>query len=337
MTLNYFSRLQFVYSMRFKIALPLLTIFLLTSCISSLQRLSEKESSLKTQGGYDSYLALEYLEFSRNLAAIKDHSKSKYFAEKGLAVIAGADVIPEDPAKWKADPAQMEEMILMQRRLEMVMMVPHMRFYMPIQLSHLSYLYDCWISRESKAVFRADELAQCRTRFYKLLDEVELYIDDLKKDKQPKVEIKEPEFERFEILFDLNSSKFNDKANKELVATIKHLLTLKGDYRILLVGNADRTGRELYNQNLALNRAEVVKNYLVKNGVVKDLIELRSVGEDFPDIITKSGTQQQFNRTVGIYVLKGFGSFSSFPLPLIENYVYREEVKKARAERGLKN
>jgi hypothetical protein len=86
-----------------------------------------------------------------------------------------------------------------------------------------------------------------------------------------------------------------------------------------------------------LNRANTVRNYLVKNGVPENLIEMRSMGEDFPDIITKDGSQQQLNRTVGIYILKGFGTFSSFPLPLIENYVYRKEVEKAREARGLAN
>lgn len=310
----------------------------LTSCSpTSLQLLSEKEDNFKTRGGYDSYLALEYLQFSRNLATVKDKKNSKYFAEKGLAVSRGEDVVPENPIKWNADPGQIETMVMMQKRLEMALMAPHMKFYLPIQLAHLTYLYDCWISRESKAVFRADELAQCRVRFSKLLDEVEHYIDDSRKDKHSKIEIKEPEFERFEILFDLNNVKFNDKANKDLVAFLKHLATLHGDYHLLLVGNADRVGKELYNQSLALSRAEVVKNYLIKNGVEKGLIEMRSVGENFPDIITKDDTQQQSNRTVGIYVLKGLGSFSSIPLPLIENYVYREEVKKARTVRGLKN
>ena len=111
---------------------------------------------------------------------------------------------------------------------------------------------------------------------------------------------------------------------------------MKGDYRLLLVGSADRTGQELLNQNLALKRVEVVKNYFIKNGVTEDLIETRSFGEDFPDIITAKGVQEQSNRAVGIYVLKGAKSFDGIPLPLIENFVYREGIEKARKDRGLK-
>lgn len=313
----------------------LIPFFLLISCTTKLERLSRVEGSLRTERKYDSYLALEYLEYSRNLASVKDKKKSEYFAKKGLDLIDRKIIVPENPINWEADPAQVEEMVLMQDRLETILNTSNLKFYLPIQLAHLTYLYDCWISRESKAVFRADELAQCRVRFYKLAEEIEHYLVDLKKDQQPKVKIIEPEFERFEILFDFNSSKFNDKANADLIKILNYLKTIQVGYRILLVGNADRSGHELYNRDLASYRAEVVKYYLSKNGVAKESIETRSAGEDFPDILTKDGVHQQSNRTVGIYVMKGLRDFSDYPLPLIENYVYRDEIKKARKERGL--
>jgi outer membrane protein OmpA-like peptidoglycan-associated protein len=324
-------------------SLLVVVLFLLFSCThtnragSLLDQLSSEESSLKTRSEYNSYLALEYLQFARNLASVKDNKNAQFFAKKGLETSHGEIVIPENPITWKADPAQIEEMILMQKRLELVLIEPQLKFYLPIQLAHLTYLYDCWVSRESKAVFRVDELAQCRTRFSKLLDEIERYTDDLKKDKQPKVEIKDPEIERFEILFDLNVAKLNDKGLKDMLKVLKYLESLNGNYRILVVGNADRVGIELYNQTLALNRAEVIRDYLIKNGAFENLVELRSFGEDFPDIVTKNGSQQQLNRAVGIYVLKGYATFSSFPLPLLENYIYKKEVMRARDERGLKN
>ncbi len=321
--------------MRFTIFL--VALFTLFSCAApSIDILSGQESALRTRGKYESYLALEYLEFSRKLVAVDDKKTAEYFSKKGLKIISGDEEIPENPIKWKADSAQMEEMVMMQKRLEQVLIDQQLKFQLPIQLAHLTYLYDCWISRESKAVFRSDELAQCRVRFSKLLDEVEQYSDERGKDRQAKVEIVEPKFEQFEIFFDLNNSKFNDKANKDLLALLKYLSELYGDYRILLVGNADRVSNEILNQQLAHKRAEMVKNYLAKNGVAENMIELRSVGEDFPDLLTKDGAQQQSNRTVKIYVLRGAKSFENFPLPLIENFVYRESVLKARKDRGLK-
>ena len=317
----------------------LVVILLLQGCAfapSSMSILSGQEPMLRSKNTYDSYLALEYLTFSRKLISVKDEKNADYFAKKGKEVSLGKGQAPENPLKWKADSVQMAEMILMQKRLEDVLNTPKIKFYLPIQTAHLTYLYDCWIARESKEIFRADELAQCRVRFSKLLGEIENYIDDFGKDKTPKVEIKELEFEHFEILFDLAIFKLNEKGNKDLVALLKHLKELSGNYRLLLVGNADRLGQELYNETLAFDRTQIVKNYLLKNGVAEKLIEIRSIGEDFPDILTKDGDSNQFNRSVGIYIMKGNGTFDNYPLPLLENITYRAEVEKARDGRGLK-
>ncbi|MDX2082564.1 MAG: OmpA family protein [Rickettsiales bacterium] len=293
------------------------------------------ENALKRVGTFNTYLALEYLDFSRNLAAGKNKKDAQYFLNKSSLIAQDKVIVPENPIDWKADPTQIEELVAMQKRLDIIS-TPQLQNQLPIQLAHLTYLYDCWVAKESQPIFKANEIAKCRGRFYKLLEEIEFYVDKQKEIAKPETKITEPEFKRFEILFDLASYKFNDKANKDFLKILDHLMTLNGNYRLLLVGSADRTGKELLNKSLALKRVETVKNYLIKNGVTQDLIATRSFGEDFPDIITSKGAQEQGNRAVGIYVLKGANSFESFPLPLIENFVYREGVQKARRERGLK-
>ncbi len=317
----------------------LLTLLFFSSCLYSKKEkgfdVVANENALRAQGTFNAYLALEYLDFSRNLAIGKNKKDAAYFLAKSKRVAEDKVIIPENPLNWGADPNQMEELVAMQKRLDVVS-TPQMQNQLPIQMAHLTYLYDCWAAKESKPIFKSSELAKCRIRFYKLLEEIEFYIEKQKEDLQPITEIVEPEFKRFEILFDLSSFKFNDRANKDFHEMLDYVMSMKGDYRLLLVGSADRTGKELLNQNLALKRVEVVKNYLIRNGVTNDLIETRSFGEDFPDIITSNGVQEQSNRVVSIYVLKGAKSFDIFPLPLIENFVYREGVEKARKERGLK-
>lgn len=321
----------------FKKTLSFLVISLLAlSCasITNLQILSQKEQNLKSRGDYKAYLALEYLQFSRNLVVGNSKHDSEYFAKKGLSLLSGKEIVPENPLNWDADLVQMEELVAMQKRLELLM-DPEILTNMPIQMAHLTYLYDCWASKESKSIFRAADLSKCRDRFYKLLEELEYYVDYLEKDKQPRTRIIEPKFKRFDIFFDLSSHKFNDEANKDFLKILKYLTSLKKSYKVLLVGNTDRTGSNLYNQSLSLKRSATVKNYLVKNGVSKDLIQTRSLGENFPDIITKDGVQQQRNRSVSIYILTGVKSFSGYPLPVIENFIYKENIKQTRVKRGL--
>lgn len=312
----------------------LISLVALTSCISNLNNLTRKENTLRLEGFYSSYLALEYLEYSRSLATNYSWYNSEYFAKKGLDVSRGFKVEPESPMKWNVDPIEYEDAIMAQKRLERVS-IYEMQKRLPIQMAHLTFLYDCWISKESKPAFRLGEMARCKVRFYKLLNEVEQYLEDLHKDKGPKTIIKEPEFERFEIRFDFDKYYLNDKANKKMIEVLKHLDDLNGDYSVLLVGNADRVDNNLYNETLALKRVKTVQEYLQRNGVKNDMISVRSFGENLPDIITKDAIQHQLNRTVSIYVLKGIGDFSTYPVPLIENYVYQNEIKQARKFRGL--
>lgn len=321
----------------FKKALALLIILTLSQSCSRhnyQEELAKKEGFLRTRTDYNGYLALEYLNFSRNLYKNEAKADAKKFAIKGLAMAAGNPYIPENPIAWEADPQQLEELIAMQKRLELSLL-PRIKTNLPIQTAHLSYLYDCWATKESQPVFRATELAKCRDKFYKLLGEIEYYIEDLRKDRTPKTIIFEPKFKKFEVFFDFNSKKLNNDAQKKMVEVVKHIESMSGDYKILLVGNTDRSGSKLYNQRLAFKRTQTVRQYLRKSGVPYEAMELRSYGEDFPDILTKDGTQKSRNRSVGIYILTGADSFDSFPLPLIENMVYKEGVFSQHKKRGL--
>lgn len=306
----------------------------LIGCKSSFDKLSNMEMELKSKGDYKSYLALEYLIFAREFRSSEDKKKSEYFSKKAIKIYEGSGFIPESPIKWNADPAQITEMVAMQKRLEDVLNQSNLKFYLPIQMAHLSFLYDCWIGRESKAIYRADEIGKCRVRFKNLLNEIEHYAMELRKDNTPKTIQKEPEFKRFEILFDYNSYKFNDRANQDLLKIIDYIKDIKTGYRILVVGNTDRSGNKIYNQALALKRASIAMNYLTKNGVPQDLVKIRSYGENFPDILTTDGQIDQRNRSVRIYILEGgMGSFDEIPLPLIDNKIYKEEIKALKSRR----
>jgi len=318
----------------FKIYLYFALLLFVTTCKTNLHQLATQENKLKINRYFSSYLALEYLEYSRSLSSNSNWWHSEYFAKKGLNVANGRQVIPESPISWRVDPLELEDAITAQKRMEDVSTY-EIKKLLPVQLAHLTFLYDCWISKESKPVFRMGEMSRCKVRFYKLLDEIERYIEDMKRDRKPKTIIHEDEFERFEIVFDFDKFNFTDKANKKLIEILKYLAELNGDYRILLVGNADRVGKDLYNDSLALKRVGTVKNYLIKNGVAQDMIGVRSFGENFPDIITKNSVQHQLNRTVGVYILKGIGRFENYPVPLVENYVYKKDVIRARQKRGV--
>jgi outer membrane protein OmpA-like peptidoglycan-associated protein len=268
---------------------------------------------------------------------VKDLEASEYFAKKGLDIMSGKTFIAEDPIVWEADRSMIEELILMQKKLEILLNNQNLIYQMPIQMAHLSYLYDCWSSKESKEIFMADELSHCRVSFGKLIDEIEIYLEENTKNKNPDVKIIEPEFSRFEIIFDAENYLLNDKANKAMIEVVDYLNNFRGKFKILITANPDNAIKALYNQALVKNRVEIVKNYLIKNGIDENSIEERIENEDFPDIIANDDIKNQINRSVGIYVLRGDSDFKPYPLPLLQNLLYKSQVEKARKERGLGN
>lgn len=314
-----------------------IAILLLTSCGSKthLELLGQEEFSLKSSKTYESYLALEYLVFARKLKSIKQDKLSKHFAKKGLDLINNKRVYPESPIKWDADILQIEGMIIMQKRLEEALSYPLIKYHLPIQSAHLTYLYDCWITRESKKVFRGSDIAKCRIRFSRLIDEVEGYIANLGKDKSKRAKIIAPKFSKYVINFDFNSYQINENGITQIIEVLRHLSQLNGDYKILIVGNADRSGKKIYNQSLAFKRANNVKRYLIKNGIDKELVDFRSYGESFPDLITDDKMQSQFNRTAEIFIIENYNDILPLPLPLIKNEIYKKEIIEARQKRGL--
>ena len=316
-----------------------ISIFLLFSCAELNYQLilQSQESSLKSKGGYESYLALEYLSFSRKLIEVKDLEASQYFSKKGLDIASGSQFIPENPLKWKADQSRVQELILAQKKLELLLNNQTLIFQMPIQMAHLSYLYDCWASKESKAIFIADELSHCRVSFTKLVDEIEIYLDEITKDRSPLVKITTPEFFRFEILFDNDSYLLNDKATKSMIEIIDFTLSIQGQYKIFVSANVDIKNGQSINHSLIKNRISVIKNYLIKNGIDENIVQEKIENEDFPDIIASDDLSNQIDRTIGVYIIKGDLDFKPYPLPLLQNIFYKNQVESARQERGLKN
>ncbi len=316
-----------------KLVITVLVFFTL-SCVTNIEKLAQKENILKEEGFYSSYLALEYLKYSRSLLENDDYINAQYFAKKGLDVADGYSVEPENPRFWHVNPVDLESLITAQKRYEKISR-PEINNLLPIQMAHLAFLYDCWVTKEIKPAFRYGELAKCKDRFYSLIDEIEYFIENYGKKEIEETEILEAEFDRYLIFFDFDRYQINEKAKKDLVQVLNIIDELDGNYSVVLVGNADRVDKYLYNENLALNRARSVRGYMLKNGVPRTRIEIRVAGEEFPELITKDGDRQQFNRTTQIYIVRGRNSVQDIPLPVLYNRAYKQSIEREKRRRGL--
>ena len=66
-------------------------------------------------------------------------------------------------------------------------------------------------------------------------------------------------------------------------AVAQHL-TAKTDRVVVIEGNCDERGSNEYNMSLGENRAIIIRNYLVQNGIAADRIQTRSYGSEKPAV-----------------------------------------------------
>ena len=66
-------------------------------------------------------------------------------------------------------------------------------------------------------------------------------------------------------------------------AVVQHLAS-RSDRVVVVEGNCDERGSNEYNMSLGEQRAIIVRNYLVQNGIAADRIQTRSYGEEKPAV-----------------------------------------------------
>ena len=66
-------------------------------------------------------------------------------------------------------------------------------------------------------------------------------------------------------------------------AVAQHL-TARTDRVVVVEGNCDERGSSEYNMSLGENRAIIIRNYLVQNGITADRIQTRSYGAEKPAV-----------------------------------------------------
>ncbi len=103
------------------------------------------------------------------------------------------------------------------------------------------------------------------------------------------------------LIFDLNEAIIKPEAKKELNKLAQIMIT-KPSMKILLEGHT-AIGNAKENQILSEERVKSTKNYLVKQGVSKDNIQIKGWGQTKPLIRTRDVEKGKINRRVEIRIL----------------------------------
>jgi outer membrane protein OmpA-like peptidoglycan-associated protein len=103
------------------------------------------------------------------------------------------------------------------------------------------------------------------------------------------------------IYFDFDKSDIRADQTQDLKANLE-LVKQNQEGFIILGGHADERGPENYNIKLSAKRAEIIKNYLISNGVSADRIITYAYGETSPKYLGHNEESWQYNRRVDIAI-----------------------------------
>jgi outer membrane protein OmpA-like peptidoglycan-associated protein len=106
------------------------------------------------------------------------------------------------------------------------------------------------------------------------------------------------------IFFDVAKFNLTDESKDELdlVATI---MIDNPDYKLVITGHCDSTGKEEYNRMLGVKRAEEATNYLIDKNIESKRIAYRGLSRANPVASNRTSWGKQLNRRVEFMVFKG--------------------------------
>jgi OOP family OmpA-OmpF porin len=226
----------------------------------------------------------------------KDWADADYFARKGLAASRGEMVPPENNRNWLIPlevPEQFRSELANGRARLVAAIEKGGAERLPLVAARAQVSYDCWVERMEDDWKNAIN-GPCRQQFLDALARLEGAPQGAA---QPATG---PGLGReYRVYFEFDRAEILPEAAQILqqVAT-----SAKQDPKIgvVLVGKADRAGSDQYNMRLSQRRADAVRDALIRDGVPRDRIETRWVGEREPPVPTPDNVREPRNRVVEI-------------------------------------
>lgn len=116
---------------------------------------------------------------------------------------------------------------------------------------------------------------------------------------RPAAPVASAEGNSYLVFFDFDKSNLTAEA-RDIVAKAASDARAAGATRVNLVGHADRSGTNNYNQRLSERRSASVKRELVRDGIAGGSIVTSARGESDPLVPTEDGVREPQNRRVEI-------------------------------------
>jgi OOP family OmpA-OmpF porin len=254
-------------------------------------------------------LTSEYRDFvNLEVDGLSDHADGIHFARKGLASARGDVVMPEPIGDWNVPAETMDELSLGRSRLVAMFDLGAREMY-PDVSAVAQARYDCWIENQEEN-FQPDEIARCKREFLTALEQLEGTMPQ----QPPAAPVAAPaenpldvdpnapmavENAMYLVFFDWDQSTLGPGAQSVLDAVASEA-SKRSLTALTIVGHADRSGPDGYNEKLAMRRANAVRDALIQRGMSADMIKVEGRGERENLVATPDNVREPANRRAQI-------------------------------------
>lgn len=245
-------------------------------------------------------LADEYRIFAnRELREMFDYPDALHFARKGLAAASGEAVMPEPVSDWNLEEPYIQELSAARGRL-IVAYDLAAREIAPQEAAHAQAMFDCWIEQQEEN-WQDDDIINCKNEYESAINRLEgmLQPPPAEPMAQPAPEPMAPEDAVYLVFFNWDSKDLGSGALNVLDAVAQEVAK-NPPSQINIIGHADTSGPQDYNQKLAFSRANKVRDALVQRGVNANILMVDSRGENELLVETPDNVREPANRRVNI-------------------------------------
>jgi outer membrane protein OmpA-like peptidoglycan-associated protein len=234
----------------------------------------------------------EYKVYAKQEAEVEyEWDDAAIFARKGLAIVQGTNVMPENVADWSMPAARATELNGVRARL-MGYFDGGARERVPAIAAKAQAKFDCWVEEEHEG----DADSSCRKDFLALEPQL-----------KPQPVVAAPPTPKivktFIVYFDFNKADITAQAAK----TLKEVAAAQAEIKplnIFVSGHTDTVGTSTYNKKLSDKRAAAVTSDLAKLGVKASVFDVKTYGKDKLAVATGDNVKEPKNRRVEIYFEK---------------------------------
>ena len=246
------------------------------------------------QPGYVALGKAEYAEY--------DFRDAGHFFDKGAAAAAGGAVAPDEIGSRMLPEDKVGELSAARQRLSDALGAGATA-KIPSAAARAQVMFDCWM-QEQEENHQPKHIEKCRADFEVAMKAVEAALKPKAMAKAAPKPMPAPASKPivdglYLVHFDFNDARPGMKSGKVIMQILADYDVDK-PARITLTGHTDRSGKNSYNDALALKRAENIKALLTEAGIPADSMAVSSFGEDRPVRATKDGECEGRNRRVEV-------------------------------------